>query len=112
MSGEARRGPLPMVRPTGVGWYQDRVRTSTGGTYAKGWFKRYNAAVTGTFDTPSAPRPRNGYTPRRPIAVARAASPPSPLGSATVALAQPAEHRTVDPKVTGSTPVGHPNFSA
>ena len=25
-----------------------------------------------------------------------------------VALAQPAEHRIVDPKVTGSTPVGHP----
>jgi hypothetical protein len=106
MSGEARRGPLPMVRPIGVGWYQARVRTSTGSTYAKGWLKRHGAAVTG----PSAPRPRNGYTPGRPIAVARAASPPSPLGSATVALAQPAEHRTVDPKVTGSTPVGHPNF--
>ncbi len=28
-----------------------------------------------------------------------------------VALAQPAEHRIVDPKVTGSTPVGHPTRS-
>ncbi len=27
-----------------------------------------------------------------------------------VALAQPAEHRIVDPKVTGSTPVGHPSL--
>jgi hypothetical protein len=26
-----------------------------------------------------------------------------------VAIAQPAEHRTVDPKVMGSTPIGHPN---
>ena len=78
----------------------------TGSIYAKGRLRRCVAAVTG----PSASRPRNGYTPRRPIAVARAASPPSPLGSATVALAQPAEHRTVDPKVTGSTPVGHPIF--
>jgi hypothetical protein len=25
-----------------------------------------------------------------------------------VALAQPAEHRIVDPKVMGSTPIGHP----
>ena len=29
--------------------------------------------------------------------------------TAMVALAQPAEQRTVDPQVTGSTPVGHPN---
>src|SRR3990172_3377388 len=28
--------------------------------------------------------------------------------SPAVALAQPAEHRTVDPKVMGSTPIGHP----
>src|ERR1700690_2960115 len=31
------------------------------------------------------------------------------LVSLVVALAQPAEQRTVDPQVTGSTPVGHPN---
>src|ERR1035437_619606 len=30
------------------------------------------------------------------------------LVSLVVALAQPAEQRTVDPQVTGSTPVGHP----
>ena len=31
-------------------------------------------------------------------------------GATAVALAQLAEHRIVDPKVTGSRPVGHPNF--
>ena len=30
--------------------------------------------------------------------------------ASAVALAQSAEHRNVDPKVTGSRPVGHPNF--
>ena len=29
-----------------------------------------------------------------------------------VALAQPAEHRIVDPKVMGSTPIGHPKSAA
>ena len=28
-----------------------------------------------------------------------------------VALAQPAEHRIVAPKVVGSSPIGHPNFT-
>jgi len=36
-----------MVRPIGIGWYQDRVRMITGSTCAKGWLKRYVAAVTG-----------------------------------------------------------------
>jgi hypothetical protein len=53
------------------------------------------------------PLVRSRYTPRRPLP-ARPTGRPAP-GSATVALAQPAEQRTVDPQVTGSTPVGHPN---
>src|SRR6185437_5727085 len=38
--------------------------------------------------------------------------PVDPAGQSArsaVALAQPAEHRIVDPKVMGSTPIGHPN---
>ena len=31
--------------------------------------------------------------------------------ASVVALAQPAEHRIVAPKVTGSSPVGHPNHT-
>ena len=47
------------------------------------------------------------YTPRRPTAGATdwTLRP----WTAMVALAQPAEQRIVDPQVTGSTPVGHPN---
>ena len=36
--------------------------------------------------------------------------PPPCTRDPVVALAQPAEHRIVDPKVTGSTPVGHPKL--
>src|SRR5438874_9922208 len=39
----------------------------------------------------------------------RAPGSAQPVEPIAVALAQPAEHRIVDPKVTGSTPVGHPS---
>ena len=46
------------------------------------------------------------YSPSPPDAARTDGS--APTGRAMVALAQPAEQRTVDPQVTGSTPVGHP----
>ena len=53
---------------------------------------------------------RSRYTPGRPTLLARPART-LPCGVAVVALAQPAEHRNVDPQVTGGHHSGSPGLT-
>ncbi len=50
---------------------------------------------------------RGGLTAGHPSATI---ATPRGVARFVVALAQPAEHRIVDPKVMGSTPIGHPTI--
>ncbi len=77
-----------------VGAFADRVRADAGRSQSSRQRLPETASPeadtsSGTLRGPAIPTP--GIAPR------------------AVALAQPAEHRIVDPKVMGSTPIGHPN---